>query len=323
MTRAEKRRLASRARSARSLYPDRIESDFEKRLVGLVDEVRALTLRTIRPAFDSYARALASFDDSVARRTDAAPFERGGDRDVAAAWNRLLASIASVRNLALHSKIVEAEAEKVFVERIGRAVFSFNRDRVREYVAAVPSEANRTRLLMIDALEAAPEEELRAFVAENVALIKSIPETAFDRMERVIRSSLSSGVDPKSLSKIVEESFDVSRSRARLIARDQVSKANGQIMRKTQQAAGVARYRWTTARDERVRGNPLGVNPKGSHFYLEGKVFAWTAPPIVDPTTGRREHPGGDYQCRCIAIPVFDEEEPEAETEKGEPAIEG
>lgn len=38
---------------------------------------------------------------------------------------------------------------------------------------------------------------------------------------------------------------------------------------------------------------------------LNHKRFRWDNPPVVDEKTGRRCHPGKDYQCRCCALPVF------------------
>ncbi|MDR1706162.1 MAG: hypothetical protein LBS19_15970 [Clostridiales bacterium] len=38
---------------------------------------------------------------------------------------------------------------------------------------------------------------------------------------------------------------------------------------------------------------------------LNGKKFSWSDPPVVDGRSGRRCHPGQDYQCRCAALPVF------------------
>lgn len=88
----------------------------------------------------------------------------------------------------------------------------------------------------------------------------------------------------------------VSDSRAELIARDQTLKVNGAIASARQRSAGVTRYTWSTSLDERVRER---------HRELAGTEQLWSVPPIVDPRDGRREHPGGDYQCRCVAIPVI------------------
>jgi len=84
----------------------------------------------------------------------------------------------------------------------------------------------------------------------------------------------------------------VTDRRAMLIARDQISKHNGALTRARMQGAGIARYQWSSSKDERVRT---------SHSTLEGRVFSWDRPPPVG-------HPGEDIQCRCVALPVFDDE---------------
>lgn len=87
------------------------------------------------------------------------------------------------------------------------------------------------------------------------------------------------------------ERGNVSESRAELIARDQTLKLNGAINEARQRGAGVESYTWSTAGDERVREE---------HAALDGQVFQWTDPP--EPG-----HPGEDFQCRCVAIPVIPE----------------
>lgn len=81
----------------------------------------------------------------------------------------------------------------------------------------------------------------------------------------------------------------VGNTRARLIARDQVSKATGELNKLRQREVGVSRYRWTSG-DERVRPD---------HEANSGKVFEWSSP----PSTG---HPGEDVQCRCTAVAIVD-----------------
>lgn len=86
------------------------------------------------------------------------------------------------------------------------------------------------------------------------------------------------------------ERADVSESRAELIARDQTLKLNGAINQARQEGAGIDRYVWSTSGDERVREE---------HDALDGETFSWDSPP--EPG-----HPGQDFQCRCVAIPVID-----------------
>lgn len=140
-------------------------------------------------------------------------------------------------------------------------------------------------------------EQLERWVIENVGLIKSIPEDTLDRMRGIVYDGF---VDGKTTARIVKEikrAYGVSRRRAELIARDQTAKLNGQIQRAQQLDAGITEYIWSTTGDERVRK---------SHRALNGKRFSWDDPPVVDERTGRRCHPGQDFQCRCIGRPVFE-----------------
>ena len=86
----------------------------------------------------------------------------------------------------------------------------------------------------------------------------------------------------------LRERYGVSDSRASLIARDQTLKLNGTINKHRQTAVGIEQYKWSTSHDERVRE---------AHRRLNNTIQKWSIPPEVG-------HPGEDYQCRCVAIPV-------------------
>ena len=134
--------------------------------------------------------------------------------------------------------------------------------------------------------------EVSLFTEQNVNLIQSIPDTAFSQVEDVVNRAIQQGLRAEDIEDEIEERFDVSESRARLIARDQVNKLNGQITMLRQTDLGVEKYIWRTSLDERVRD---------SHREKEGKVFRWDDPP---EDTG---HPGEDIQCRCTAEAVLDD----------------
>jgi SPP1 gp7 family putative phage head morphogenesis protein len=143
-----------------------------------------------------------------------------------------------------------------------------------------------------------------AWVHENVGLISTallpseelrIRPSMFEDVERTVLSAWRTGTRVEAILEPLRERFEVSNSRASLIARDQVLKLNGRVAEQRQKMAGIARYRWSTSRDERVRD---------SHADLDGTIQRWDSPPEVAP--GRFEHPGGDYQCRCVAIPLMD-----------------
>ena len=60
--------------------------------------------------------------------------------------------------------------------------------------------------------------------------------------------------------------------------------------------SGFQYYVWTTKKDDRVRPD---------HARLEGRIINWNDPPVVDLKSGRRRHPGEDYQCYSKDTEVY------------------
>jgi SPP1 gp7 family putative phage head morphogenesis protein len=135
------------------------------------------------------------------------------------------------------------------------------------------------------------------WVADNVGLIKTIPHETLGKMREVVNGGYLRGATTKEIAREIQQSYDINKSHAQFIARDQMAKLNADITREQQQDAGINEYVWRTVNDRRVRTR---------HRELNGERFKYNAPPIVDGKTGRRANPGQDYQCRCVALPVFD-----------------
>ena len=107
--------------------------------------------------------------------------------------------------------------------------------------------------------------------------------------------------------------------RARLIARDQVGKLNGALTKRRMSDAGIDKYTWMTANDERVRGNPSGPwkNAVPSHYIMNNMVCRWDDNTVYSddkgktwkPRTGKMPIaiPGQPISCRCGSIPFFDD----------------
>lgn len=140
------------------------------------------------------------------------------------------------------------------------------------------------------------KKQLDEWVKDNVNLIQSIPQNTLDKMKGIVYVGFANGKTTTRIVKEIQRTYSINRKRAELIARDQTAKLNGQIQRAQQMDAGIKEYIWYSCRDSRVRE---------SHRKLDGKKFSWQEPPVVDAKTGRRCHPGQDYQCRCIGRPVF------------------
>lgn len=88
------------------------------------------------------------------------------------------------------------------------------------------------------------------------------------------------------------------------LTQNAIGELNAMLSKFLQIDAGITKYQWRTMQDGRVRE---------CHQTFDGKVFRWDDPPeIWYPTkhgvvyTGRLCHPGEDYNCRCIARPIFE-----------------
>ena len=147
---------------------------------------------------------------------------------------------------------------------------------------------------------------IEKWISQNILLIKSLPTETLGNMRQILLDSYMKGKPIRQIQKDIQEEYNVSKRRAALLARDQIASLNAQITKLQHQDAGVKKYRWSSSKDSRVRE---------CHAELDGKVFSWDDPPEMwydtkskgRVYTGRFCHPGEDICCRCVAIPVFDQ----------------
>lgn len=131
--------------------------------------------------------------------------------------------------------------------------------------------------------------------ASNVERVGSLLEHERDELSDILSKGANKSVE--ALRQDIEERLDVSRGKADFLARDQVLTLNAQITKARHEAAGITEYIWTTSRDERVRA---------THEELDGETFSWDDPPVTNEA-GDHNHPGEDYGCRCVAVPILPE----------------
>ena len=177
------------------------------------------------------------------------------------------------------------------VQVLERAVKALEAQAQRELVRAGVPGAASARALPVAQVQRAQ------WIRRNTDLISERADLR-RRIESIISDPLTQGLRVEEIARMLEEQVGFAASRARLVARDQTLKLYGQIQQERQQRAGIEEYIWTTADDERVRPD---------HAELDGSVQRWDTPPVVDWRTMRREHPGGDFQCRCVSVPVLSE----------------
>lgn len=127
----------------------------------------------------------------------------------------------------------------------------------------------------------------------QVTLITSLPLEAAARAQKLAEDAARGGKRAGDVREAILETESVTASRAQLIARTEIAKANAALTEARAQMAGITHYIWRTMQDEDVRE---------SHAAMEGQVCSFASPPIVDE--GGAYAPGGIYACRCFAEPL-------------------
>ena len=150
-------------------------------------------------------------------------------------------------------------------------------------------------------------EKINRWVANNVSYVSTLPKAQLNVLQDIIIWGYQTKQPKINVYNRIQKQLGTSKSYARMLARDQLGTLNSQIMQEEQKSMGCTKYKWKTKHDSRVRE---------SHAELDGKIFSWDNPPEmwIITKSGRRSsgrfcHPGEDYQCRCVAVPVFDVEE--------------
>lgn len=173
------------------------------------------------------------------------------------------------------------------------------------------------KVLGIDPLWTTPIQNVPAALAamkeareRNIGYVEDAGRDYAEDVRDIFDDPDNFGLTVESLKKKLVDRGNVSESRAETIARTSTTNLNSSITQYRQKKAGITKYRWSTSRDERVRGDPSGKYPDAdpSHFALEGQVFSWDDPPPAD-VDGGPANPGEAINCRCVPIPVFPGEE--------------
>lgn len=160
---------------------------------------------------------------------------------------------------------------------------------------------------------------LDRWAREQVSLITKASQDMRDAVARRVREGIKNGELGRDITrKIAMDLPRISYNRAKIIARDQTAKLNGDLTQGRMADAGLETYIWDTAQDERVRGNPGGkyADAVPSHWVMQGLVCRWDNPAVCRneqgewvsrPPEAPTTHPGMAIMCRCVARPNWEE----------------
>jgi len=248
-------------------FPRNIERDYQKDLLKIVEDI-----------YTQIKNEVIALLPGVAQSIGQTQLKTDGVDDITKAIKNVKKNI--------YRKYTDEELASIALKK-GMSIAEFNNQATkRDFKRVLGVDLFTTNAPMVQAVS--------IFTTQNVSLSKSLIEESIGKVESKILQGFSSGTRWEEISKDIEKFIDPSigniAGRAKLIARDQVSKLNGQVTQERQKSLGVDKYIWRTSLDERVRD---------THLILEGRTFSWDDPPDVG-------HPGEDFQCRCTAEPVLD-----------------
>lgn len=139
---------------------------------------------------------------------------------------------------------------------------------------------------------------MKAVVAENVQLIKSIQQQYHTQVQGAVMRSVQTGRDLGALSEELQDQYGVSFRRAALIARDQNNKATSAYQKVRQTELGLKEGIWMHSHAGKV--------PRKTHLANHGHRFniaeGWFDP---DPKVRKHIMPGELINCRCTWRPVI------------------
>jgi SPP1 gp7 family putative phage head morphogenesis protein len=144
-------------------------------------------------------------------------------------------------------------------------------------------------------------EAYRAVIAENVNLIKSIPQQYLKDVRTQVWALVMKGGDLGTLSKNLQASYGVTKRRAALIARDQNAKAKAVIENTRRREIGITEAVWMHSH--------AGKEPRPAHVAMNGKRFS-LAKGMWDSVEKEWVLPGQLINCRCTSralIPALGE----------------
>lgn len=257
-------------RPPRIPWPAGIERSYRKSLTIILSKIRAEVASRLLPALPGIVDLAKAQRPTADARLDA--------------YSDEVARLMSLIRSRIVGEYGEADLTDL-TKRIAQAVADDNKRGIGRVFKDV---------LGVDLFAAEPwlNGETKAFVQNNVALIKTIPDGYLSKVEELVYAGARGGSSWQEIAATIrDDPFRSSKFRAERIARDQIGKFNGQLTELRQTQAGVSQYIWRTSRDARVRDE---------HAAREGQTFDWSDPPDDG-------HPGEAIQCRCYAEPILDD----------------
>lgn len=132
-------------------------------------------------------------------------------------------------------------------------------------------------------------------IADNVALISSLPDEYYSKISDDITKTIAKGGNLKTMKDKLLERGIQTEGRAKRIARDQLFKATGIIDNERMVKNGIYKAKWKHSHGDKV--------PRKSHLEADGKIFDTNTGCLID---GEFILPKEKIGCTCFSVPVIE-----------------
>lgn len=141
-----------------------------------------------------------------------------------------------------------------------------------------------------------------AIIAENVSLIKTIPQEYFKNITGAVMRSITTGAGIADLIPEINKYSKSTQRNAELMALDQTRKAYNSINKQRMMNVGVKQFEWVHSSGS--------IHPRQSHLAIDGHIFSFENLEKEQAALGVPEDdrgiPGHPINCRCKMNPVID-----------------
>ena len=213
-------------------------------------------------------------------------------------------------------KLIKTYSSKKYNEvvynRLAQPLQMIEADSTKEFVKYV------NKYVGVSLKKIKKQENLKDFMnaktLENASLITGMTQEFIKKAQAIVTNGVNTGLLPTSIEEQLKSNLPlVNAKRAKLIARDQYAKINGQVNKKRSEQLGITLFKYVAANDDRVSGKPSGKYPnakikcyviantdigygKGIYTWKEGASYG-----------GKKNIlPGlGHINCRCISLVVI------------------
>jgi uncharacterized protein with gpF-like domain len=134
----------------------------------------------------------------------------------------------------------------------------------------------------------------QATLAQNVALIKSLPREYIAGIENAVWASVLEGRNLDSLTTVLRQRYGMTLRRAALISRDQNRKATALIENVRRSELGITHAIWLHSHAVKT--------PRPSHKAFSGHVYELKKGAYLD---GKWVWPGTEINCRCLSRAII------------------